>query len=141
MVVMQGISIHDKNDHGLTFDLAELLRALGPMASEALWRPKTVITYVTSDDQPIAALEWQPTGGQWTLGRDLLQLSRLRQVIDGVLESVLAAEAQPWVVLRAVDSSWWEAYSDDAHALEALKRTFRDIRPALYTPEHPATDY
>jgi hypothetical protein len=145
---MAALSIHDLVGQGLAFDLPELLQALGPQGASAWWRPKTKITYISRDDLPIQALEPHDRGGPWTVGRSLLELDgELRQIIDGVLESVqgepraVGDSIQPWVTLRAVDSSWWEVYTDDPMVMAEMRQRFKDIRPAHYTPDYPATNY
>src|ERR1700726_676081 len=110
---MDGIGIYDLQDGGLKFDLIDLIRALGPTAESAWWRARTPVWYLAADDMTIPALEAPNAGGAWTRGSDLIAIgAQLRQVVDGIIEGVSSAappsesEVAPWVVLRAVDSSW-----------------------------------
>jgi len=38
----------------------------------------------------------------------------------------------PWVVVRAVDSSWWEVISHDAEVREAIRKRFRQVEEHEY---------
>jgi len=58
------------------------------------------------------------------------------QVIKGVFEAHRANNyGTPLVTVRAVDSSWWEVYSDDSGVHQTLRAKFMDVRPAQH--EHP----
>lgn len=145
---MKGLSIHDMQDGGLAFDLQEVLEALGAPACEAWWRARPRVWYVTEENSPVPALYSEERPGPWTRGTDLLEASaHVRQVIDGVLESVQGeppasdGALTPWVVVRAVDSSWWEVYSADEDALRRVRARFRDIRAPVLTSDDPSTDY
>jgi hypothetical protein len=145
---MDGIGIYDQHNGSLSVDLIGLLRALGPAASSAWWRARTRVWYIAAEGVILPALEEHESGGRWMSGSDLIAVGeRLHQVVDGVIEGVGGAaapqenDAEPWVVLRAVDSSWWEVYADDSQVLRTLRDCFRDVRPALYTADHLATEY
>jgi hypothetical protein len=118
---------------GLTFDLAELLDALGPAALAARWRALAPVSYVADTDVEAFDVA-EPDPGPWLTGVELRAVAgAIRQVINGRFEAVRGeAGAPPWLTLRAVDSSWWEAYSEDPSVEAALRRTFRDVRPAVY---------
>ena len=141
---MQGIGIHDLTDGGLSFDLRELLAELGHRGQNAWWRARTRVWYIAESVVP--ALDTEEPPGNWVRGSDLMNAPGLTQVVDGVIEGVDDAtmpqsEVTPWVVLRAVDSSWWEVYTDDIDVLAAMRKRFADIRPARYTSSDPATEY
>jgi hypothetical protein len=120
---------------------------LGPSSLNAWWRPRTPIWYIAEDEASIDALEWRDGDAQWTSGSELLnETQRLLQVVDGVIEGFRTPNKptpsdQPWVVLRAIDSSWWEVYTDDSEVLTAIRDRFTDLGDALYSPNDPATDY
>ena len=145
---MQGMSIRDLSDNHLAFDLRDLLETLGPLALTAWWRCRTPVWYIAEEEATIEALEWRDSRPKWTRGAELLKEARaLHQVVDGVIEGVRSESSpvngavSPWVVLRAVDSSWWEVYSDDSSVLTALRDRFSDVREPVYTADDPATDY
>jgi hypothetical protein len=133
---MHGLSIHDgtRDDPTLSprpevgcldFDLVDVLRALGPQAERSAWRCGDVDCFgVTAGalDQAIAA------GGRIS-GEQLLAFAAgLTQVIDGTFEGFDLGATAPWVVITAVDSSWWEVRSSDDAALAAIRERFRATR-------------
>ena len=136
---MRGIGIYDSTGPGeaggLTFDLAQLVEALGARARVARWRAVPSPSYVSDVD--VAAFDAAgDSSGPWISGEEMLAHARaIRQVIDGEFQAVQPGELSAlWLVLRAVDSSWWEVYSDDPEVEAALRRAFHDIRPARYQP-------
>ena len=61
-------------------------------------------------------------------GRDLAAgLAELLQVIDGEFVATESDRESPWVIVRAVDSSWWEAVCDDAEVRHAICKRFRQV--------------
>jgi hypothetical protein len=136
---MANVGIYDGTgpDGGgwLTFDLAELLDALGPDALAAHWRVLPPLSYVADAD--VAAFEVaEPAPGPWLAGPAFRAAAgAIHQVIDGRFEAVHESGAGrgPWLTLRAVDSSWWEVYSDDPTVEAALRSAFHDVRPARYS--------
>lgn len=49
------------------------------------------------------------------------------QVIDGVFSGFESGSAEPWVVIDAVDSSYYLVRSDDSSVLDAIRSTFRQV--------------
>ena len=136
---MRGIGIYDGTGPGepggLAFDLAQLVEALGMRGRVARWRALPSSSYVSDVD--IAPFEAASDGpGRWISGEEFLACARaVQQVIDGEFQAMQPGDrSRPWLVLRAVDSSWWEAYSDDPDVEGALRRAFHDLRPARYQP-------
>ncbi|KAA0695593.1 hypothetical protein DTW90_21630 [Neorhizobium sp. P12A] len=88
-------------------------------------------------------------GGEWLeglaqddgelSGSDLVTIAEnTRQVIWG--EFVGSAPTQsnkPWVVIRAVDSTFYEIDSDDEAVLNKIRSTYKDVR----TGEAPTTSW
>ena len=56
-------------------------------------------------------------------------LTQLMQVIDGQFEAVDEA-GRRLVEIRAVDSSWWEVWSDDESIVEAIRESFGSTESA-----------
>jgi hypothetical protein len=110
----------------LTFDLADVLHALGPKVVSSRWRCSN-LWYVSANQQDIEVLERASAQGELVGGSDLLHAAaRLSQVIDGQFEGVID-ERDPWVILRAVDSSWWEVLSDEQSVLDAVRARFQSV--------------
>jgi hypothetical protein len=124
---MHGLGIYDRTS------LAKIVTVLGPAARAAEWRALGGLSYV--GDVEVPAFEFKEPGpGPWISGPELIAAAgQILQVIDGRFEARSErGAAGPWLVLRAVDSSWWEVYSDDSKVEESLRRAFHDIRPAKY---------
>ena len=127
---MTGIAIHDMDGNTLAFDLAELLAAVGAPALTSEWRVRSdPLQYIAEKDLPA----FEMPGDRWLNGADFDRAaSDVQQVIDGVFEGRRPGAQEPWITLRAIDSSWWEVYCDDGAVIDALKRRFRDVRDAKY---------
>lgn len=127
---MRGVIIRDGTEPGggggLEFDLPEVLGALGERVAASRWRGRG-LCYVSRDERGIEALERLGAGGEVMGGELLAALPRLLQVIDGEFEGLGTARPSPWVVVRAVDSSWWEVYSDEPAVLVAVQGRFRIV--------------
>jgi hypothetical protein len=126
---MRGVVIRDGTEPGgtggLEFDLAEVLSALGPRVGESRWSSRN-LSYVSIDETNIDTLDAAAAGGS-VAGNDLVKtLPQLLQVIDGELQG-FSQDSAPWVVIRAVDSSWWEVLSDDPSSLQAIRNRFRVV--------------
>lgn len=121
---MSHLIIGCQGEGGLDFDLAEVLNALGPRVARSAWTIES-LSYVSRDDVEIPLLH--SGEGERVPGTELLSsLPNLLQVIDGEFRA-FEAEGEPWVILRAVDSSWWEVVSEDSAALSAIHGLFRNV--------------
>jgi len=111
---------------GLGFDLRDLLPLLGPRAVSSSWLVSD-LNYVSRDDKSIPAfqgLEEDKIPGPDIIGA----LPNLLQVIDGVFKAYENKNAgEPWVVLRAVDSSWWEVCTQDRTIVQAVRHRFENV--------------
>jgi len=113
-----------QRERGLGFDLAEVLDALGPRVARSAWAIEG-LKYVSRDETDIPVLHGGD--GARVLGTELLSsLPNLLQVIDGEFRA-FKADGELWVILRAVDSSWWEVVSDDSAVLSAIRDQFLNV--------------
>ena len=113
----------------LTFGLPAILSALGENALRWVWRGRD-IKYITRDDRDVAVIEALSDGRVLT-GTDLVAgIEQRPQIIDGNFEATEPGGGSAIVVIRAVDSTWWEVSSDDAAVLAAIKRRFRAVEEA-----------
>jgi len=61
------------------------------------------------------------------LGSELIEGARqLLQVVDGQFSGV-DEDGNVWVIIRAVDSSWWEVWSDNEWVHGAIGTHFRVV--------------
>jgi hypothetical protein len=83
------------------------------------------LRYTSVDERDIGAFE--RSAGELVDGAELLAATeRLQQVIDGRFEG-LENQNTPWVVVRAVDSSWWEVLSNDQAVLDSVRGRFKVV--------------
>ena len=121
---MARLIIRSQRAGGLDFDLPDVLKALGPRVSCSAWTVEG-LNYVSRDEKDIPALH--RGAGATILGTELLlSLPNLLQVIDGEFRAFEAGN-EPWVIVRAVDSSWWEVESEDAVALSGIRNGFLNV--------------
>jgi hypothetical protein len=124
---MHGITISDSTDGQrlLTVDLIDILRLLGPSATDSEWRISGVECAGGPAGEDLHGLADQPAR---VPGEKLLSLATgVTQVIDGVFAGYRDGEEQPWIIIRAVDSSAFDVQSEDAEALARMKRHFRNV--------------
>ena len=127
---MQGLKIRDGTEPGgpggLEFGLAKVLAALGRVGVRSRWSCAD-LNYVSRDDQDVPVLERAVTPGQTVSGVELIDgLGQLLQVIDGQFTGI-DEQGDTWVVVRAVDSSWWEVWSDNSWVHDAIRAHFRIV--------------
>jgi hypothetical protein len=102
--------------------LEDVLGTLGDRVSTSRWSGRD-ISYCSQDDKDIPALE-RLAQGEAIAGPELLAALRsLAILIDGELRAAEATGA-PWLVLRAVDSTWFEVLSADPAVHAAVRTRF-----------------
>ncbi len=127
---MRGVKIRDGTEPGgpggLQFDLAQVLAALGRAAAKSRWTCAD-LQYTSKDELDIPALERAAIPGEEVLGSDLIEAKgNLLQVIDGQFTGI-DKDGAPWVIVRAVDSSWWEVWSNHNWVHDAIRAHFRVV--------------
>jgi len=94
---------------------AEVLSAFG---DHLRWRLKI-------DDANSDADELYNPPGEMETAR-LLEFLDDVQIIDGVLEGRRFGDEAPYVIVRAVDSSWWDVESEHSELVDAARAKFPD---------------
>lgn len=109
----------------LAVDLRHVLAALGDRARAGLWRVRDVWALGDTWAELEALTDAEPVTGErlWALAEGALQ------VIDGVFSGFDPRAAEPWVVVEAVDSSFYVVHSADESVLDAIRAAFHDIAP------------
>lgn len=143
--IMTALRVYDLKGHVLALDLRDLLRLLAPRSLEARW----VVSTVKSSKPGHEWFEATGEGGERLegLAQDDGQLSGselaalaedTRQVIWGeFVGSVPTQPDKPWVIIRAVDSTFYEIVSEDEAVLDKVSSTYKDVR----TGEAPITSW
>lgn len=135
---MATLRIYDLKEHLLSLDLRDLLRVLAPRSLQATWTISTV-----KSSQP--GHEWFEATGEAgnklealaqkdtrVSGVDLSALAKkTRQVIWGEFVGSLPSKAdENWVIIRAIDSSFYEVTTLDETVLDLIKSSFNGVRLA-----------
>ena len=108
----------------LDFDLAEVLEALGTRAAQSYWRAEHLDCFGDGYAEFVALCE----AGALIPGAQLRRLAdTIVQVIDGDFTGTEPEAEGPWIIVKAVDSSWWEVWTDDAGAFASLRQRFRAV--------------
>lgn len=122
---MRGIRIKDLHEKGfLSFDLRHILDLLGERAMLSSW----LATEVWATGDAALELEHLANGQVFIEGATLIRLaSNVVQVIDGEFSAFEKGCPLPWVVICAVDSSYYEVFSADSSVLEKVRGSFRQV--------------
>ncbi len=141
MAQMTTLRIYDRIDHILALDLRHLIELLKPQSLIASW----TISAVEMTDQSFGDyLENVDATGDGGARLDELALNRLpvegtviaqiandtKQVIWGKFTASLHGQ-DDWVIIQAIDSSFYEITTDDAKVLNKVKATYNDVRTAV----------
>lgn len=111
----------------LSFDLVEVLAALGPRVASSTWSYRD-LWFVTHDEKDVPELDQENHANRLLSGQELLAAAaRILQVIDAEFAAFDLDSIEPWVIVRAVDSSFWEVESDDPDVLDAVRASFKNV--------------
>ncbi len=122
--MLQGIEIKDVDGGCLSFDLKDILPLAGGRAAASQWRCRFVECVGESAEELHAVSD----AGRRISGDELLRIaSNLLQVIDGQFEAYGNGGAEPWLVVKAIDSSSFEVWSDAPDVLATVRQAFREV--------------
>lgn len=128
---MEKLTIHDLDGAVLAFDLRDLLRVLAPRSLAATWKitssSASAFDATGSGGLRLEALADTPAQ---IIGEELLTIADdTVQVIWGDFVGALPADPdQEWLIVRAVDSSFFEIETSDQSSIAAIKSRFHDVR-------------
>lgn len=122
---MRGTTILDQDSRGcLSFDLKDVLHAIGSEVEESDWE----IESIESLGEGATILQEVSAERRRISGSELMALAnRVYQVIDGEFRAIRKNEAQPWLVIRAVDSSGYDVFCEAAAVHERLEESFKHV--------------
>jgi hypothetical protein len=141
---MTTLRIYDCRNNALALDLRDLIDLLAPRSLEASWTVSPVtLNYpelgrsvdefmIAGTDQPGQdRLERLAAGGSPVTGKKLSETADATwQVIWGQFIASLPEQNDAWVVIRVIDSTFYEITSADEDVLDAIRSTYRDVRVA-----------
>jgi hypothetical protein len=107
----------------LAVDLRHVLQCLGSRALASEWRVRDV--WATGDSaSALEGIEAKST----IPGAALNDLAhKVSQVIDGVFTGSDPGSATAWVVIEAVDSTYYVVSSPESAVINSIRCTFRDV--------------
>jgi hypothetical protein len=127
---MFGIKIRDRistksGGRALCVDLRDILAAVGEAALTSRWRCRD-LWYTIRDGGKMD--EVRESRRQLT-GEEMQRFAAtVLQTIDGRFEARSGGAAKhPWLVILAVDSSWFEVWSSKRAVLESVRTHFREV--------------
>lgn len=123
---MQGITILDRNAdrNTLSFDLIDIIRAIGPSADDSMWTVQNVECYGKSAERMHSVAD----AGREITGIELRNLAtQIDQVVDGEFRARKSNEDSEWLIIRAVDSSGYDVYSSDTKTLKGVQGHFTRV--------------
>lgn len=130
---MAKLSVHDLTRNTLAFDLRDLVRVLAPASLAAMWTIKAPeeVAFEATGAGGLRLAELAEVSARIT-GQELQNIANATtQVIWGNFIGVLPDEPdRTWLVIRAIDSSFYEIETADTAAVEKVKSHFTDVRNA-----------
>ena len=121
---MRGVTITDSKNNFLKVDLVDILQLLGSQAENSEWEISDVECVGSAAD----ALHKLSDSKTRVPGHTLLQMAaHLTQVIDGEFIGCGEGEKQPWIIVRAVDSSAYDVQSEDEDVLAQIRCRFKEV--------------
>jgi hypothetical protein len=123
---MRGIRVKDLVAQGyLACDLRDFLDLLGATAVSSQWLVSGDVWATGERSQELEALGDVPTRIPGLLLRELAD--GVTQVIDGEFAGYEGTDAEPWVISRAVDSSYYELFCREKASLRKARERFRNV--------------
>jgi len=125
---MQGLKIKDFRQtelgSSLNFDLKEIFSAIGDPVTVSTWKCHNVECTGENAERLYELSE----EGYSVSGKELVAIvAGIFQTIDGEFEAYRDGKEDPWLVVNAVDSSWFEVFSVDSAVLESIRSRFQDV--------------
>ena len=122
---MRGVRICDMHERGfLAVDLQHILDLFGERTIQSQWRASEV--WETGE----AGEELERLADAKTLipGDRLSDLAHhLVQVIDGEFAGFESGNDSPWIIIRAVDSTFYEVLSEEPAVLDRVRAAFQKV--------------
>ena len=126
---MRGVQIRDMNERGfLAVDLQHILDLFAERTVQSRWRASDVWATGQETGEAAQELEALSDGQTFIAGEHLSRLAhRLVQVIDGEFSGFERSSDSPWIIIRAVDSSFYEVFSTEPAVLDTILSSFQKV--------------
>lgn len=123
---MRGFTISDRDArNALSFDLRDILHLIGRRGLLSVWKLSGVEAVGADAADEIHLLS---DSNAFVSGSRLTEISsRVSQIIDGEFQGAVDSQADPWIVIRAVDSSAFDVITSDESIWRKLKERFSEV--------------
>lgn len=130
---MKAIELWDTKDH-VFLALREVLAPIAADCETSTWE---VASYVDPDGETFFWLggdghdnfEELADTGKRLAGQEFLAMAQLTsQVIWGIFRGYGPDADAPWIMLQAIDSTFWRCETKNIRTRRALMRAFKDVR-------------
>ncbi|NEU11566.1 hypothetical protein G3T14_05420 [Methylobacterium sp. BTF04] len=132
--IVQTLQIHDfLPSKDVVVDPHAVLTMLGERAIRSSWQVAGVARY----DEAVMVVGDEAADRLKALSKSRARVSGIRltelfdqtvQIIWGEFTAFEVGEVAPWVVIRAIDSSWCEVETNDEEVLDRVRQDFEDVR-------------
>ena len=101
--------------------LRVLLDILGSEGERSIWQVENVEALGSGADE----LHLASDSGRTFFGAELKRLvSKLEQIVDGEFIAFKSNESQPWIVIKAGDSTFYDVMTDELEVLSMFRKVF-----------------
>jgi hypothetical protein len=122
---MQGFTITNIHEGGNLIDLVDILRLLELSISATEWEIYHVECIGGEAANELHHLSDKKVRVD---GNTLLQLAaNVSQVIEGVFVGYKGGQDRAWVIVKVVDSTAYDVYSEDENILTLITQNFRNV--------------
>lgn len=123
---MRGVTIGGLNKQNvLTIDLIDVLRLLENEVLETQW---TLSGVEALGGEAAEELHRLSDAQARVSGRKLIELATdVSQVVDGEFRGFRNQDRNPWIIIRAIDSSAYDVFTEDEALLERLRNRFSNV--------------
>jgi hypothetical protein len=130
--LMTTLKIHDADPNGhLAFGLKDILALLRPSSDSAEWEIDHTGEEFWATGEDVREIEALVGSGKRVSGEALRSLvNGLHQVIWGEFRAFDGSATSPWVIVRAIDSSFFEIETDDDVVVNLVRRHFDNVQSA-----------
>ncbi|MCV9961560.1 hypothetical protein OIU34_06565 [Pararhizobium sp. BT-229] len=129
------LRIYGPPSSALPFDLRDFLKVLAPRSLKASWTVSAVDAghhqWFDATGPGGEILEAMEEAKERVSGYTLAKAARdTLQVISGEFSASLPQDLdRTWVIVRAIDSTFYEITTSDEEVIRRVQSTFKDVRP------------
>ena len=125
-MTMRGVTITDRRDDNvLAVDLQDILGLLDTCPETTEWEISALECVGTTTDTLYSLAESKTRVPDPTLRQ--LAGTGATQIIEGIFTGYRTGQAEPWIIIRAVDSAAYDVLSKDDNVLAQVREHFKEV--------------